>query len=222
MVHPAVPDEQHPARPAGGGGGVGDHQHRLARPVDLGEQVHEAVRRPGVQRAGGFVRQHDLGLGDEGPGHGAPLLLPAGHLVGVLFQQGLDAQGLRQGGQPPHHLLVLLPRQHQGEQDIVPEGEGVQQVEVLEHEAQVIPAEGGQLLFPEADQIPPAQQDGAVGGLIQSGQDVQQGGLAGAGLAHNGHVLSLLHGEGHVGQGLHLVAAEAGGVDFLHMIDFQD
>ena len=34
---------------------------------------------------------------DEGPGHGNPLLLAAGDLVGVLLQQGIDAQPPGQG-----------------------------------------------------------------------------------------------------------------------------
>ena len=172
MVHPAVPDEQHPARPAGGGGGVGDHQHRLPGGVNLGEQVHEAVRRPGVQRSGGLVGQHEPGLGDEGPGHGAPLLLPAGHLVGVFVQQFPDTQGLGQGGEAALHLRVFFPRQHQGEKDVVPEGKGVQQVEILEHEAQVVPAEGGQLLFLHRGELPSRQQNRPGGGLIQRGQDI--------------------------------------------------
>ena len=60
-----------------------------------------------------------------------------------------------------------------------------------------------------------------AGGAVQGRQNVQQGGLAGAGLPHDGHIFSRLHGEVHIGQGLNLIAAEAGGVDLLQMLYFQ-
>ena len=100
------------------------------------------------------------------------------------------------------------------------DGEGVQQVEILEHEPQIIPPEGGQLILRDFGQGLAVQQDLTGGGTIQRGQDVQQGGLTGAGLAHDGHVFSCFHCEIHVAQGFHLVAAETGGVNFLQMTHF--
>ena len=45
-------------------------------------------------------------------------------------------------------LSVVLPRQHQGQENVVLEGKGIQQVEILEHKAQVGPAEGRQVPLP--------------------------------------------------------------------------
>ena len=46
--------------------------------------------RMAVQCAGGFVRQNQLGIVDDGSGAGAPLLLAAGYLIGVFFQNIRD------------------------------------------------------------------------------------------------------------------------------------
>ena len=120
------------------------------------------------------------------------------------------------------HLRVIFSCQDQGKEDVVPETEGVQQVEVLKHKAQVVPAEGGKFLFPNSGQLPSRQQHRPGGGFIQCSQDIQQSGLAGAGLAHDRHIFALFHLKRDVGQGLHLLTAEAGGVNFFYMIDFQD
>ncbi len=211
----AVFDEQHPARPAGGLDGVGDHQHSLPGPVDLGEDVHNLPGGAGVQSAGGLVGQNKLGLGDDGPGDGRALLLPAGDFVGELFQQLGNAQALGNGLQALAHLRILFSSQHQGQKDVVLHREGVQQVEVLEDKAQVVPAEGGNFPFLQADNVPHVEEDLTGGGLIQGGQNVEQGGFARAGLAHNGHKFPLFHREVHVMQGLHLGPAQAVGIGFL-------
>ena len=49
----------------------------------------------------------------------------------------------------------------------------------------------------------PVQQVGAGGGHVQAADDVHAGGLAGAGLAHDGHELPLLDLEGDVVRRLH-------------------
>ena len=198
VIHPAVPQEQYPPRVAGGLDGVGHHQDGLAALVDLAEQLQQIVRGPGVEGAGGLVRQNDLRVRDEGPGHCRPLLLSAGDLIGVLDQDVGDAQLLCQGLQLSLHFLVGPSRQHQGQEDVVPQGEDVQQVEVLEHKAQMRAAEGRQVPFPDVGQGLAVQKHLSGSGAVQSRQNIQQGGLAGAGLAHDGHILPRLHGEIHV------------------------
>jgi len=71
---------------------VRDHHDGLARGVDLAEELQELVGRAGVERAGRLVGQQDLRAGDERAGDGGALLLSAGDLVGVLFEQRLDAE----------------------------------------------------------------------------------------------------------------------------------
>ena len=67
--------------------------------------------------------------------------------------------------------------------------------------AQVGPAEGRQIPLPDVREGLAVQKHLPGGGPVQGRQDVQKGGLAGAGLAHDGHVLPRLHGKIHVAAG---------------------
>ena len=111
------------------------------------------------------------------------------------------------------------PRQNHGQVDVVLQIEGIQQIEFLEHKAQMIPPEVGNVLFPDFGNVLIFQQHRAGGGLIQRRQNIQQGGFAGAGLAHDSHVLPLLQVEIHIPQGLHAVAPKAGGVYLFQMFN---
>ena len=73
-----------------------------------------------------------------------------------------------------------------------------QQVILLENEPQHFVADGGKLVFVHLSHILAVQQVSAGGGHIQTADDVHAGGLAGAGLAHDGHELPLLDGKGDV------------------------
>src|SRR3954447_23050656 len=61
---------------------VGSHDHGGAVLVDPVQHVHDPHRGGGVQVAGGFVRQQDARLVDDGAGDGHALLLAAGEFVG--------------------------------------------------------------------------------------------------------------------------------------------
>ena len=67
--------------------------------------------------------------------------------------------------QPLLHLRIGLAGQHQRQKDVVLERKGVQQVELLEHEAQVVPAEGRHLRLADLAQGPcrPAARSPPVG-----------------------------------------------------------
>ena len=82
-------------------------------------------------------------------------------------------------------------------------------------------SESRQVPLPDIGQGLAVQKHLSCGWPIQSRQDIQQGGFAGAGLTHDGYILPRLHGEIHVLQRLHLAAAEAAGVDLLQVLYFQ-
>lgn len=84
-------------------------------------------------------------VGDKRPCHGGTLFLTAGYLIGKFLQQFCNAQLLRNGCEPALHLRIRRSGQHQRQIDVVLQGKGVQQVEVLEHKAQVVPAKCGDL-----------------------------------------------------------------------------
>ena len=189
----AVEQDQGPVRVGGGLGVVGDHDDALAQFVDAASQVVQQRRAGlGVQGAGGFVGEDHVGTGDHGAGHGDALLLAAGQLAGTVVEALGQAEGVDELGE--EGLVRLLAGQFQRQQDVLLSGQGGQQVEGLEDETDALPAEEGELLVVEGVELLATQHHPARGDLVQPGQAVHQGGLAGARGAHDG-------GEGAPGEG---------------------
>ena len=84
-------DKHHTSCPTGRLGGMSHHENRLSIQIDLIENVQKPVCRPGIQCTGRFIRQYQLRIRDQRPGHRSPLLLPAGNLVGKLFQDAANS-----------------------------------------------------------------------------------------------------------------------------------
>ena len=83
---------------------VGDQDNGVALGVKLMENVNDLLAGFGVQCAGGFVCQNQLGIGDDGPGDGHTLLLTAGKLCGHVLCPGQKAYPIQGGFHP---LLAL-------------------------------------------------------------------------------------------------------------------
>ena len=89
--------------------------------------------------------------------------------------------------------------------DVVQRGGARQQVEGLEDEADLLVADARQLVVVQlADQLA-VEPVAALGGRVQAADQVHQRGLAGAGRAHDGHVLVVLDAQGDAAQRLHLL-----------------
>ena len=101
-----------------------------------------------VQVAGGLVRQDQQRAVDEGPGHGGALLLAAGDLRRVFAPDVADAEHVAQLVRPLLHLGVHRAADDGGKEDVLPDGEAVQQQKVLEHEAQLLVADLSQGVLP--------------------------------------------------------------------------
>src|SRR5690349_1524686 len=127
----------------------------------------------------------------ERAGDGDTLLLAAGKLRrAVLLALGQPDQRQRlmraplalrprRLGQPQRHLDILTRRQRWHE------------VRRLEDEAQLAAAHLGALALVEVGEIAAEERDLPAGGVVQAGDQVEQGGLAGAGAAANGDDLPL-------------------------------
>src|SRR5699024_6624830 len=92
--------------------------------------------------------------------------------------------------QPRHELAPPRPvwsttGQGGAEVDVLARGQVREQVAVLEHEADAVPALGGERTVVERAELPVTEQDLPRGGLVQAGQAVQERGLARAGGAHD-------------------------------------
>ena len=157
---------------------MGDHDDGLPLFIDLCQKFHHDVRRAGVQGTGRFVCQQKFRPGDQSSGCCCALLLAAGDLIRVLFQQFADSQILRQRGQAGNHLFVWCFLQNQRKKDIVLQRQRVQQIEILEYETEMIPAETGHLFLRDLGDIPAVQQNLTACRPVQRSEDIQQGGFS--------------------------------------------
>ena len=146
----------------------------------------------------GLVGQDYRRVVDQGPGDGHPLHLSAGHLVALVPQAVAQ----------PHCLQctdgLLAPLRggvggivHQGQLHIL-HGRGLgQEVVALEDEAYLAVAQGRPPVLvhgPDGYAVEPVF---SRSGGVQAAEGVEQGGLARAGGAHDGHELPFGDGEGH-------------------------
>ena len=159
------------------------------------EELHHLDAGLGVQRARGLVGKDDLRAGDEGAGDGDALLLAAGHLVGEVGGPGREPELLQVFHR---HLVPLLPRDAlvvEGELHVLHGRLEVDEVEALEHEADHPVAVVRRLLFGQVLDELAVQPVFAGVVIVQDAQDIEEGGLAGAGGAHDGHELPAFDGE---------------------------
>ena len=185
------------------GGIVGDEDERCALPlVEVEEKVEDGLPVGGVEVAGGFVGEDDGGLEDEGAGESDALLLTAGELDGVVIGAVGEADGGEEGagageafgGGATGKLGVGV--ELVGEEDIFERGEGGDELVGLEDEAEGAAADGGELVFGEVGDGGAVEVDVAGGRGIETGEEAEEGRLAGAGGAHDGEELSGGDGEG--------------------------
>ena len=221
MIHLSVTDEEDAPRAACRLERVRDHQQCLPGQVDLLEDIQQRVRCAGIKRAGRFVRQNQAWMRNQRPTHGGALLLPAGDFVGVLFQQVRNPQLIGNRQQIRLHLAPVHALQHQRQENIVLERKGVQQVEVLKHEPQLITPERRQLIFTNRADVLAVQQHRAARRAVKRRQYVQQRRFARPRFAHNRDILALIHREGHIRQRLHLIAPEPRRIHLANILCFQ-
>ena len=79
--------------------------------------------------------------------HGGALLLAAGDLVRVLLEQICNAELLRERQKLRLHLREMLARQNERQKNIILQGEGIKQVEILKNKPEVLAAERSNLFF---------------------------------------------------------------------------
>ena len=117
------------------------------------------------------------------------------------------------------HLIVALAREDERKIDIIVDRESIEKIEILEHEAEALAAEARQLAPAQAADVLAVHQDVADRGAVDSGDAVEQRGLARARRAHDGHELPLRHVERDSVQGAGDVLAAS--VVLLHRLHAQ-
>jgi hypothetical protein len=176
--------------------GVADHDDAGILGLLIGPDVlQNGVPACGVQSGGGLVQDQHIGLHGDDPGNGDPAFLTAGEVEGGLLQQlAVNAHKARGAAHPgvqlvPGDALIFWP-----EGDVLPAGLLEELVfRVLKHQAHLAPDGVGELLV-LPDVLAP-EQDLAGAGLEQTVEVLDQGGLAGAGVADQAHQLPEAEGE---------------------------
>ena len=161
-----------------------------------------------VHSGGGVVQNEDSGLAQHGPGDTKPLLLAAGDVGAALGQHGVKPVG--EGHDKVVGLGVFgglddlfLGGVRTAPEKVFPDGSGEEHVGLKDHADAA-----AQLLQGVVPHVHPVHQNRAAGDVVEPGDEVDQGGLAGAGTAHNGHKGTGLYGEADVGE--HVVAGAGG------------
>src|SRR5690606_29880562 len=179
---------RHEHHPVGGAAGeahlVGDHEHGHALPGEGGHDVEHLLDHLRVQCGGGLVEQHDLGLHRERPRDRGALLLTAGQLGGVLVALVGDADALQQGQPVPLGLrLGHLAHLDRPERDVLEDRLVREEVEALEHHADVGPQRGEGLAL--GGERLPVDLDGAAVDRLEAVDHAAQRGLARPGRAEH-------------------------------------
>src|SRR5574343_1230283 len=200
---------------------VGDQHDGVALLLELLEQRQDLGAGLRIERAGRFVGQDHRRSVDQGAGDGDALLLAAGQFARTMpHAAGQTDRGQRRLGHRPARLgrdAGVTERHHHVVQGV----HAAEQVEALEHEADLVQAQLGQLLLVE-----PAHVDavadvlaGVIG--VQAAEHVHQRRLARARSAHDGDELARYHPQVDALQRHHL-GLGAGRVDLAETADVDD
>ena len=143
--------------------------------VEGSQQVEDLVARLAVEISGRLVTEQQRRVGDDGPGDADSLLLAAGELSRVV----LRAVGEAHDGQRRRHVLPafgsLQVGQQQGNLDVALRGEHGEEVVELEHEAHVPGTPPREAAPRELLDRLSGDLDRALGGAVQTAQQVEQG-----------------------------------------------
>jgi len=198
---------------SGGLGIMRDHDDGLrAVTAEILQDREDVAGGLGVQIASGFIGYNQTRVGDQGAGDGDALFLAAGKLLRQMmaaFAQPNEVEGCCD-------LLAALTGTEAGEQEgqlhVLKGGENRDQVKGLENEADVLVTPIGEFGFVKLGDVDAIDNTLARGGAINAGNDVEQGGFAGAGRAHEREELATRDFKGD--------AVQSGDVDLPLPVDF--
>ena len=198
---------------------MGHQHHRHALAVQLGQQRHHVVAGFAVERSGGLVGQDQRGLVHQGPRNRHPLLLPARELVGRVVGARAQAHPPQRGQRTRAPLGRLDAGIDHGQFHVFQRAGAWQQVELLEHKANLAVAQPRQRVGAHVVHRLTGQAVFARGGCVQAAQDVHERAFAGPRGAHDGHKVAGLNLQRHPIQGLHRLVAQGVGFHQIANLD---
>jgi hypothetical protein len=170
-----------------------------------GEDLDARAR---VEIARGLVGEHDGGIVHQRARDGHALLLSARQLARmVVFALG-EAHGGEAGARPLPALAHGHAGVEQGQADVLHRARAREQVELLEHEADLAAADARERVAREARHVLAVEDVPARGGPVETAQQVHEGRLARARGAHDGDEVTGVDLDRHRAQRVHDVRAE--------------
>lgn len=190
---------------------MGDEDEGLALAIEVVEEVEDFFAGFGVEVASGFVGEDDERAVGESAGDGNALLLAAGELVGSVIEAVVESDlGGKFCGDFPH-FFIGGPAVIHGDGDVFSDGELLDEVVGLKDEAEVAIAGSGEVVVVEGGDVLAAEEVVARSGLIQAAEDVEEGGLAAAGGAHDADIFASIDVEADATQDVGLdIACDVG------------
>ena len=190
---------------------VGDEHDRAAGAVEVVEQVEDVGGRRRVEVAGRLVGQQQRRFGDQRAGDRHPLLLAARQLarpvLGAVGQTRPTSSAAERSVTP---LGRLDARVHERQLDVAQRGHVRQQVELLEHEADVAVADLGQPVLVEVGDVLTGEEQLSRRRDVEAADDVHQRRLARARRADDGDELAFVDAQVDAAQSLDFERARSG------------
>ena len=180
---------------------VGDDDHRRAQGVDALQQRHDLQRAGRVEVAGGLVRHDGAGVVHQRPGDGHALLFAAGQLVGIAAALVRKAHQCQDVGDAASQLLRLCAHCPHGQGQVVVHRLVGDEAEILKDHADGA-AHIGYLPLVDAAHGEAVDHDPARRGDDLAGEQLDDGGLARPGRAHQEGELAVLHCKGNALEGV--------------------
>ena len=113
---------------------MGDDHDRGTLPIELTQEGHDLIRRPGIEIAGGFISQDDGRVTHQGTGDRHPLTFAARELVRPVLEAMSQPNSFEHldglGSAAPTRDAVIQPSGG----DIFDIADAIDQMELLEHE----------------------------------------------------------------------------------------
>lgn len=159
------------------------------------EKRNDAVRGAVIKVAGRLVGKEDFGGSDESTGEGNALLLATGEFAGAVMAAGAEADFGQFFGCLLRGLCGRDATDEERHHDIFEGGEFGEQVMALPDEADLAIAEVAERGVGELGDVLGSEEDAAGGGAVETAEQVQEGGLPGAGFANDRDSFPLLNFE---------------------------
>ena len=170
----------HHAPRAGGESGVvrDQHQRRPRFAIEPKEHLDDRLAGLGVEISGRFIGEENLRPMDESPRQRHPLLFAAGELQRIMFET-IGQANLREDIRG-FLLPAVFAAEFQRHEHILDRGERGDELEVLKHEAHRDDCATPRVHPGRARRGLPVEAHRARGGVVESGAEAEQRGLAAA------------------------------------------